>query len=153
MNFPVGTIIYFTPFYFPNGKSAPKNKYFVVLGHMDDQWVVASLPSSVDRVPDGVPQEHGCLHLPKAMLYTYIFEAGRPVTTHGWGFPLTTYIYTAWVEAFDKRIFSEVYSVEDVDFAVIGRLTREEYTALVQCALTSGDLKGRYRNILKKVSY
>ncbi len=153
MNFPVGTVIYFTPFYFPNGKSAPKNKYFIVLGHMDEQWVAASLPSSVDRVPDGMEQEHGCLHLPKAMFSAYIFEADKPVTNGGWGFPLTTYIYTAWVEAFDKRIFSEVYTVADVDYTVMGRLTKEEYTALVQCALTSGDLKGRFRNILKKVSY
>ena len=43
--------------------------------------------------------------------------------------------------------------MEDVDFTVIGRLTKAEYTALVQCALASGDLKGRFRNILKKVSY
>ena len=153
MNFPAGTIIYFTPFYFPNGKSAPKNKYFIVLHHQDEQWVVASLPSSVDRVPDGVAQDHGCLHLPKAMFYAYIFEPGKPVTNDGWAFPLSTYIYTAWVEAFDKRIFSAVYSVEDVDYQVVGRLTKDEYTALIQCMLTSGDLKGRYRNVLKKASY
>lgn len=153
MNFPIGTVIYFTPFYFPNGKSAPKNKYFIVLGHVDEQWVVASLPSSVDRVPDGVAQVHGCLHMPKAMFSVYIFEAAKSVTNSGWGFPLTTYVYTAWVEAFDKRIFSEVYTVQDVDYTVVGRLTKEQYEALVQCALTSGDLKGRFRNILKKVSY
>lgn len=41
--------------------------------------------------------------------------------------------------------------MQDVDYTVIGRLTKEEYTALVQCALTSGDLKGQYRNVLKKV--
>lgn len=153
MNFPVGTIIYFTPFYFPNGRSAPKNKYFIVLGHQDEQWMVASLPSSVDRVPDGVSQEHGCLQLPAAMFFAYIFEAGASVTTHGWAFPLTTYVYTAWIEAFDKRIFTEVYTVENVDYQVVGRLSKEVYTALVQCALTSGDLKGRYRNTLKKASY
>jgi hypothetical protein len=153
VNFPVGTIIYFTPFYFPNGKSAPKNKYFIVLHQLDEQWVVASLPTSVDRVPERIAQEHGCLQLPEAMFYAYIFKPGRSVTNDGWSFPLTTYIYTAWVEAFDKRIFSEVYTVEDVDYQVIGRLTKAEYTALIQCALTSGDLKGRFRNALKKARY
>lgn len=153
MNFPVGTIIYFTPFYFPNGKSAPKNKYFIVLHNDGDQWVVATLPSSVDRVPEGAAQDHGCLNLPQAMFYAYIFEPGRPVTNEGWGFPLATYIYTAWVEAFDKRIFREVYTVENVDYRIIGRLTKTEYTALIQCALTSGDLKGRYKNVLKKANY
>lgn len=153
MNFPVGTIVYFTPFYFPNGKSAPKNKYFVVLAHQDNDWVVASLPSSVDRVPDGLAQIHGCLRLPKAMFYAYVFEQGKPVTKEGWSFPLTTYIYTAWVEAFDKRIFTEVYSVEGVDYKIIGRLTQGEYQALLDCALNSGDLKGRYRKLLQHVKY
>lgn len=67
MNFPAGTIIYFTPFYFPNGKSTPKNKYFIVPHHDDDHWFLASLPTSVDRVPEGIAQRHGCVHLPKAM--------------------------------------------------------------------------------------
>lgn len=153
MNFPVGTIIYFTPFYFPNGRAAAKNKYFIVLANLDEQWMVASLPSSVDRVPADLPQEHGCLHRPKAMFYAYIFAAMRPVTTNEWGFPLTTYVYTAWMQAFDKRIFNEVYSVENIDYKVIGRLTKEEYIALVHCALTSGDLKGRFRNALKRAVY
>jgi hypothetical protein len=153
VNFPVGTIIYFTPFYFTNGKSAPKNKYFIVLGHTDEQWVVASLPSSVDRVPESIDQVHGCLNLPEAMFSVYIFEAGKPVTSNGWGFPLTTYIYTVWVEAFDKRIFTEVYSVENVDYQIIGRLTKTEFSALVQCALSSGDLKSRHRKVLMKVTY
>ena len=153
MNFPVGTIVYFTPFYFPNGKSAPKNKYLIVLAHKDKDWLVASLPSSVDHVPNGVSQDHGCLSLPKAMVYAYIFEQGRPVTKEGWSFPLTTYIYTSWIEAFDKRIFTEVYSVEGVDYKVIGRLVQEEYQAVLDCALTSGDLKGRYRKLLQHVKY
>lgn len=153
MNFPLGTIIYFTPFYFPNGKSAPKNKYFILLAHQDEGWMVASLPSSVDRVPEGSHQAHGCLHLPEAMFHAYIFAPGKPVTNNHWSFPLTTYVYTAWVEAFDKRIFSEVYVVEGVDYRVIGRLTKDEYTALVDCALKSGDLKGRFRKVLKSVAY
>ncbi len=153
MNFPVGTLIYFTPFYFPNGKSAPKNKYFILLAHQDDGWMVASLPSSVDRVPGGTEQPHGCLHLPESMFHAYLFKPGIPVTTNNWSFPLTTYVYTAWVEAFSKRIFSDVYVVEGVDYTVVGRLTQKEYKALVHCALTSGDLKGRFRKLLQSVVY
>ena len=43
--------------------------------------------------------------------------------------------------------------MENVDYQVVGRLSKAVYIALVQCALTSGDLKGRYRNTLKKASY
>lgn len=153
MNFPVGTIIYFTPFYFPNGKSAPKNKYFIVLQHDDDQWVVASLPTSVDRVPDGTEQSHGCVHLPQAMFSAYIYEPDKPVTNEGWGFPRTTYVYISWVERFDKRIFSEVYVVQGVDYQVVGRLTQQEYKALLTCALGSGELRNRYRKALQHARY
>jgi hypothetical protein len=153
VNFPVGTIIYFTPFYFPNGKSAPKNKYFIVLQHDGDEWLVASLPTSVDRVPDGIAHDHGCVHLPKAMFSAYIYEPDKPVTNEGWGFPLTTYVYISWVERFDKRIFREVYVVEGVDYTVIGRLTKQEYTALLTCALGSGELKNRFRKELQNARY
>lgn len=153
MNFPVGTIIYFTPFYFPNGKSAPKNKYFIVLQHDGEEWLVASLPTSVDRVPEGIVQEHGCVQLPKAMFSAYIYEPDKPVTTDGWGFPHTTYVYISWVERFDKRIFREVYVVENVDYTVIGRLTKQEYTALLTCALGSGELKNRFRKALQNARY
>lgn len=153
MNFPAGTIIYFTPFYFPNGKSTPKNKYFIVLHHDDAHWFLASLPTSVDRVPEGIAQRHGCVHLPKAMFAAYIFEPDKPVTNEGWGFPRTTYVYISWVERFDKRIFREVYVVEGVDYQVVGRLTQQEYQALIACALGSGELRNRYRRALLGARY
>lgn len=46
-----GTIFYFTPFYFNDGKTASKNKYFIVLCNGKEQMIVASLPSSQDYVP------------------------------------------------------------------------------------------------------
>lgn len=150
---PVGTIIYFTPFYFSDGKSAPKNKYFIVLARAGDDLIIASLPSSVDRVPERVVQEHGCVQIPEAMFSAYIFEAGRPVTAQGWGFPLTTYVYIAWIQEFEARIFRSVYSVENVDYTVIGRLVRKEYEALLHCARTSGELKKRYRKALQDARY
>lgn len=153
MNFLVGTIIYFTPFYFPDGKSAPKNKYFIVLQHEGDEWLIASLPTSVDRVPRGLEHGHGCVHLPKAMFSAYIFEPDTPVTNTGWAFPKTTYVYVSWVEHFDKRIFREVYVVDGVDNQVVGRLSEKEYKALIDCALGSGELRKRYRKTLQNARY
>lgn len=41
-----GNIIYFTPFYFKNGKSTAKPKYFIVLkANVDNKGVLASLPT------------------------------------------------------------------------------------------------------------
>ena len=92
--------------------------------------------------------DHGCVHLPKAMFSAYIFEPEKPVTTNGWGFPKTTYVYISWFERFDKRIFREIYVVDGVDYQVVGRLTEKEYNALLSCALDSGELRKRYRKAL-----
>lgn len=154
MKHPVGTIIYFTPFYFLDGKAAPRNKYFIILGY--DQagaFIVASLPSSVDHVPESVMQEHGCTQLPEAMFSVYIFESGRPITTKGWGFPLTTYVYINWINQFEARIFKDIYVVPDIDYQVVGRLTKDEFEALRMCALTSSALKKRFRKALATASY
>ena len=43
--FQQGAILYFDPFIFPDGGS-PKPKYFLVLKHVDDTLLLASLPTS-----------------------------------------------------------------------------------------------------------
>lgn len=62
-------------------------------------------------------------------------------------------MYISWVERFDKRIFREVYVVEGVDYQVVGRLTQQEYQALIACALGSGELRNRYRRALLGARY
>lgn len=39
-----GTILYFTPFIFPDG-GEPKPKYFIVICKVGDKFVLASLPT------------------------------------------------------------------------------------------------------------
>ena len=49
--FEQGQLLKFTPFTFKNGAN-PKPKYFIVLGRMKEDVVIASLPTSKDHIPE-----------------------------------------------------------------------------------------------------
>jgi hypothetical protein len=148
-----GSIIYFTPFYFRDGKSPAKNKYFIVLCHENENLLVESLPSSQDYVPAYAQKVHGCIDIPEGGFNCYHFSSNKPVTTDGWSFPRPTYIYANWIDTYPINIFKEVYVVEGVDYEIIGRLTREEYEAIIQCFAFAAATKRKYKQILKTVKY
>lgn len=56
--FKEGNILYFEPFYFENGNT-PKPKYFLVLKEVDNQLILASLPTSHDHIPSNMSKVHG----------------------------------------------------------------------------------------------
>lgn len=148
-----GSIIYFTQFYFNNGKSAPKNKYFIVLCHENEDLIVASLPSSQDYIPAYAQKDHGCIDIPEGGFNCYHFSTTKTVTTNGWSFPKPTYIYANWIDTYHLNIFKQVYVVEGVDYEIIGRLTCEEFEAMVQCFAYAAATKRKYKQILKNVKY
>lgn len=39
-------LLYFTPFYFPNGKSAARNKYYIPICDFNGELIYAYLPTS-----------------------------------------------------------------------------------------------------------
>jgi hypothetical protein len=45
-----GNILYFTPFYFPDG-GKEKNKYFIVLAIHEESTLIATLPTCKDHIP------------------------------------------------------------------------------------------------------
>jgi len=51
-----GNIVYFTSFYFPNGKSTPKPKYCILLKSIEGNNIIASLPTRTDSIPNGIPK-------------------------------------------------------------------------------------------------
>lgn len=59
-----GELLRFSSFEFKNGRQ-PKPKYFIVLGHIDDKVMMASLPTSKDHVPADAVVEHGCVNIAK----------------------------------------------------------------------------------------
>src|ERR1035437_6799121 len=142
----IGNIIYFTPFYFPNGKSAPKNKYFIVLHCEGDEVVVASLPTSVDTVPSYTETKHGCIELPDANFNCYHFPKDHPITDDDWYFDLPTFVHGTQIGTFELKIFNGIYKVEDKDYEIIGELKKEELIALLTCFATSKSVKTKYKH-------
>jgi hypothetical protein len=142
-----GSIIYFSPFYFPDG-GEQKNKYFIVLQTSGENALIASLPTSIDHIPRNIEKRHGCIDHPEINFNCYYFKAGRPITTEGWGFPIDTYVYGPQVKTYDKKSFTEIYAVEGVDFEMMGRLTKSEFSALSGCIRNSVSVARKIRRLL-----
>jgi hypothetical protein len=142
-----GKLIYFDPFQFKDG-SPSKPKYFLVLKVIGDHAILASLPSSVNYLPQTQPLNHGCLEIPDACISCYIFEAGRPITTTGWSFPLHTMLYGNWLDDFEVSILKANYPIAGVDYEIIGELTDEELNDIIRCFANSSTVKRKYRRML-----
>ena len=153
MIFPPGTIIYFKPFYFKDGKTPAKNKYFICLCLTGNDLLLATLPSSQDYVPAYASRNHGCINIADANFNCYYFEAGRIITTNGWGFPKPTYSYANWIDQYDKTSFEGMYAFEGIDYEKIGRLTQTEFLGLINCFVTAPNIKNKYKRILESIVY
>ena len=126
-----GKIIYFDPFFFKNGGSKPK--YFLVLKVIDNNVILASLPSSQSHLPVSQKIEHGCLEIPSGCINCYIFEANRPITKCGWSFSLNTFLHGLWLDDFNISELMASYSIENVEYEIIGELTDEELRNVIKC--------------------
>ena len=148
--FDLFSIVYFTPFYFPNGKSSPKNKYFIPI-HKDDNGniIFAYLPTSQDYVPEEY-LNHGCIEVPSANISCYLFSKNRVVTDTGFSFPFNTFVYAYQMNEFSKKIMESVYKNENVDYEVIGKLTDSERKGFVNCLVHSSFVKKKIQKALRQ---
>jgi len=146
-----GNIYYFKPFYFSDGGSKPK--YFLSLYSDKESVVVASLPSSVDYVPAHLEKEHGCLNDLPSDFNAYCCSPDVKITTTGWAFPSHTYLYGLWVNTYNLKDLEANYQVEGVDYEFIGRLTNQEYNAIIKCFLSARTIKNKVKKLLAKASY
>ncbi len=157
MNHPPGTIIFFKNFRFdePGTATRPveKNKYYVVLRCMGNAMVVASLPTSQDRIPETVEQEHGCNDYPSGGWTAYVFEKLRSITTNDWGFPFRTYMYGYGVREYNVEVLTANHPRDGQDFVLKGRLTEHEFNELVACLKRSIDIKRGMRTALDGALY
>lgn len=142
-----GNILYFKPFYFPNGDLA-KNKYFIVLAAQDDYALIATLPTSKDHVPIDIKKKHGCIDNYENRFNCYYFEANKSITKDNWGFPVATYIYGPQIAEFNKTNFDSIYSVEGVDYDIIGQLKKKEFNAIIECIKNSRTVSRKIRRVL-----
>ena len=77
--FKQGQLLKFTPFSFKNGAN-PKPKYFIVLGRLKEDVVIASLPTSKDHIPDTINIGSGCINDIERNVNAYIFSEDVLVT-------------------------------------------------------------------------
>lgn len=142
-----GNLLYFTPFYFPNGNAA-KPKYFVVLKTDNLNTLVASLPTTQNHIPRGVSLKHGCINIDEYNFNCYVFLKNTIVTDNSWAFPFDTFVYGQQVEIFNKEKFEEIYAIEDIDYKLIGKLSKKEFEALKKCILSSSSVKRVIKRML-----
>lgn len=142
-----GNILYFTPFYFPNGNTA-KSKYFIVLKNQDENILIASLPTSHDHIPATIDKKHGCIELPEINFNCYYLEAQKSITEDGWGFPFATYIYGSQVADFNKKNFESSYTFEGIDYEIVGKLITNEFDAIRNCVKNSKSVSRKIRRAL-----
>lgn len=139
-------IIYFTPFYFPDGTSA-KPKYFIPIHQDGENLIFAYLPTSQDYIPDSL-LNHGCINIPAKQISCYCFKKDRPVTNCEFSFEKNTFIYAYQMGEFNQKLMNEIYSKKDVDYTVIGELCQNEKKAFIKCLLESSFVKRKIKRIL-----
>lgn len=145
--FSEGEIILCTPFYFKNGNPA-KNKYFIVLKNIDQTSIIASLPTSINKIPSSLAQTHGCINHDDRCFNCYLFEAGVSICDNGFYFPLHTHIYGNELEDYELSIIQSIYGIEGVDFERKGTLNKTEFEQLVSCLKNSTSVKRKIRKHL-----
>lgn len=140
-------IIYFDPFYFKNGNTA-KPKYFVVLKHIDNHTVIASLPTRKDTIPSNENIESGCLELPEINLNCFVVPTNIEITECGKSFTFITYLYGHQIDEYKIDLLHEIYPNEGSDYMVWGKMKLEIFEALITCFKNSKSTKRKFRKIL-----
>lgn len=113
-----------------------------------NEVVLASLPSSKVHLPQTQPIIHGCLEIPASCINCYVFKAANPFCKDGWSFPLDTFLYGEWLDDYTVEQLETAYSIEHVDFEIIGELRNGELNAVIQCFKHSTRVKRKYKRML-----
>ena len=135
-----GIVWYISPFYFKNGNTS-KNKYFIILKVIENQLVIASLPTRSNKAPTLIKVEHGCNNDPERCFNCYVFHQDKVITDTGFSFSMNTYIYGNEVEDYTLQILQSNYQIEGVDYEVLGLLTKQEYLDLCACLKQSTSIR------------
>jgi hypothetical protein len=138
--FTEGIVLYIPPFYFKNGNTS-KNKYFIVLKLVDNQIVIASLPTRTNKAPTLLQSVHGCNNDTERCFNCYAYEAEKVITDNGFAFPINTYVYGNEVEDYLLQTLELNYKIEGVDYEIMGKLTNEEYNNLCACLKQSTSIR------------
>lgn len=146
--FEEGRVLYFTPFFFKDKVGGQKPKYFIVLKKLDQEVVLASLPTSKDFVPSSIEKVHGCIDHPNINFNCYFFAAGQKICSNGFCFPMETYVYGFRLQTHKIADFRVQAEKGETEITVKGQLMAAEYRAIVDCLKMSPAVKRGYRNVL-----
>jgi hypothetical protein len=145
--FEEGSLILFTPFHFKNGLPA-QDKFFIVLKTLDDSIIIASLPTSKNKVPNFLQQTHGCINDDVNCFNCYLFDKNIVICDTGFSFNLTTFVYGSDLDDYELAILNSLYVTEGKDYEIKGKLLPHEFQALVYCLKNSASVKKRIQRLL-----
>lgn len=145
--FDTGNILYCNDFQFNNGNQ-PKNKYFIVLKRDGNNLIIGSLPTRTNKVPSFIDIEHGCVNKDDRCFNCYLFQAKKPICDNGFCFDLPTFVYGDEIESYDVKTVEANYEL-DVTYKVEGRLTNEEFSALIGCFTNSDSVRNKIKKAIK----
>lgn len=57
-------------------------------------------------------------------------------------------LYGNWLDDFEVSVLEASYSIEGVDYEIIGELTEKELFSIITCFANSSTVKRKYRRIL-----
>lgn len=137
-----GELLRFSSFEFKNGRQ-PKPKYFIVLGHIDDKVMMASLPTSKDHVPADAVVEHGCVNIKERGVNAYVFSPKDKVTST-FSFPRPTFVYGEQVDEYEQKYLDAMQSSVDH----LGQIDQQIFQELKECVKQAAHLRRKYRNLL-----
>lgn len=144
-----GNLLYFNQFYFRSGNPA-KPKYLIVLGSIDNNIIIHSLPTRTDSVPSTWPKTHGCNEKSEDNLSFYYFEKGKIITEENdFSFDFDTYVLGENVTSESLEYFEDFYDLSN-DCQLIGKLTQEEFNNIVECFTKSCMVKNKFKKALSK---
>lgn len=147
----VGNILYFNIFHFKNAGAASKPKYFIVVKHLDNITLLATLPSSQKHLPTELQATYGCLEMPDSGIGCYAIQANMPVATNGFAFPLDSYLYGQHLDEYIAENIKDLYPLEGIDYDIKGQLAPDILTDIIECFKNSTAVKRRFKRYLSSL--
>lgn len=140
-------ILFFPTFHFKNG-SPPKPKFFITLKNIGNEIVIVSLPSSQDFVPDNIKVE-GCIEYPDKCISCFCFFKNTIMCDDtNFKFDKDTFIYANGVDTYSLDTLKSYYPIENIDYFVKGKISKNLENQLYNCLKNSFDLKRGIKRIL-----
>ena len=137
-----GKLLKFSPFKFKNGNTS-KPKYYVVLKRIDDEVMMAALPTSKDYIPADAMVVDGCIDIPERRVNAFVFSPNTRITEI-FRFSLPTFVYGESVDEYEQQYLDAM----DAEVEDLGNMDFSLFQQLKDCIKKAALLKRKYRSLL-----